>query len=364
LNEKTFNAIARIIYANLCYLWLASIFAQIFIMTQTKYNVYGIGNALVDIVTEIDNDFFAKNNVEKGVMTLVDEKRQQELMKAIDMKRSKMSCGGSAGNTVIAVNQFGGSSFYSCLVAHDDLGKFFLEDLKRNGVDTNLKYENTPEGHSGRCLVMTTPDADRTMNTFLGISSFLSTEQIDEGAIKNSNFIYLEGYLVASPKGLDAMKEAKRIAEKNKVGVSLTLSDPNMVKYFSKPFEEVIGASVDLLFCNEDEAMTITGTNTLKEAREKMRQLARKFAITLGANGALIFDGDTFIEIEPYKVRALDTNGAGDMFAGAFLYAITNGHSYAEAGKLASLASSRVVAQWGPRLEPTQAKKVLGDLVG
>jgi sugar/nucleoside kinase (ribokinase family) len=332
-------------------------------MSQTKYNVYGIGNALVDIVTEIDNDFFSKNNVEKGVMTLVDEKRQQELMKAIDMKRSKMSCGGSAGNTVIAVNQFGGSSFYSCLVAHDDLGKFFLEDLKRNGVDTNLKYENTPEGHSGRCLVMTTPDADRTMNTFLGISSFLSPEHIDEAAIKNSDYIYLEGYLVASPKGLDAMKEAKRIAEKNKVGVSLTLSDPNMVKYFSKPFEEIIGASVDLLFCNEDEAMTITGTNTLKEAREKMRQLARRFAITLGANGALIFDGDTFIEIEPYKVRALDTNGAGDMFAGAFLYAITNGHSYAEAGKLASLASSRVVAQWGPRLEQAQAKKVLSDLI-
>jgi sugar/nucleoside kinase (ribokinase family) len=332
-------------------------------MTQTKYNVYGIGNALVDIVTEIDNDFFAKNNVEKGVMTLVDEKRQQELMKAIDMKKSKMSCGGSAGNTVIAVNQFGGSAFYSCLVAHDELGKFFLEDLKRNGVDTNLKYENTPEGHSGRCLVMTTPDADRTMNTFLGVSSFLSPEHIDETAIKNSDYIYLEGYLVASPKGLDAMKEAKRIAEKNKVPVSLTLSDPNMVKYFSKPFEEIIGASVDLLFCNEDEAMTVTGTNTLQEAREKMRQLARRFAITLGANGALIFDGDTFIEIEPYKVRALDTNGAGDMFAGAFLYAIANGHSYAEAGKLASLASSRVVAQWGPRLEPAQAKKVLGDLL-
>jgi sugar/nucleoside kinase (ribokinase family) len=331
---------------------------------QNKYNVYGVGNALVDIVTEVDNTFFEKNQVEKGVMTLVDENRQQELMKAIDMKCSKMSCGGSAGNTVIAVNQFGGSAFYSCLVAHDELGKFFLEDLKRNGVETNLKYENTPEGHSGRCLVMTTPDADRTMNTFLGISSFLSPEQLDETAIKNSDFIYLEGYLVASPKGLDAMKEAKRNAEKNKVGVSLTLSDPNMVKYFSKQFEEIIGASVDLLFCNEDEAMTLTGTNTLKEAREKLRQVARRFAITLGANGALIFDGDTFIEIEPYTVRAVDTNGAGDMFAGAFLYAITHGHSYAEAGKLASLASSRVVAQWGPRLEPSQVKKVLGDLIG
>lgn len=131
-----------------------------------KYDVFGIGNAIVDIVTEVDHDFFEKNEVEKGVMTLVDEKRQIHLMGAIDMKRSRMSGGGSAGNTVVALNQFGGKSFYSCLVAHDELGKFFLDDLKHHGVNTNLKYENCPTGHSGRCLVMTSPDAQRTMNTF------------------------------------------------------------------------------------------------------------------------------------------------------------------------------------------------------
>jgi sugar/nucleoside kinase (ribokinase family) len=328
-----------------------------------KYDVYGIGNALVDIVTEVDYDFFTKNEVEKGVMTLVDEKRQHHLMKAIDMKKSKMACGGSAGNTMIAVGQFGGKSFYSCLVAKDELGKFFLEDLKRNGVDTNLKYESLPENITGKCLVMTSPDAERTMNTFLGVSSFMSPEQVDEEAIKNSTYVYLEGYLVASPKGLEAMKEAKRLAEKNKVQVALTFSDPSMVKYFSTQMTEIVGASVDLLFCNEEEAMIFTGTDTVAEAREKLKGVAKRFAITLGANGALIFDGDTFINIEPYKVRALDTNGAGDMFSGAFLYAIAHGHSYAEAGKLASLASSRVVSQFGPRLEPSQAKQVLTDLI-
>ncbi|SKC71458.1 adenosine kinase [Ohtaekwangia koreensis] len=328
-----------------------------------KYNVYGIGNAIVDIVTEVDHDFFEKNGIEKGVMTLVDEKRQLELMKVIDMQKSKMTGGGSAGNTVVAINQFGGKSFYSCLVAHDTLGKFFLDDLKRNGVDTNLKYENCPEGHSGRCLVMTSPDAHRTMNTFLGVSSFLSPEQLDESAIKDSSYVYLEGYLVASPKGLEAIKEAKRIAEKNNVQVALTFSDPSMVKYFPKQMEEIVGASVDLLFCNDEEAMIFTGTSTILEAREKLRQVAKRFVITLGANGALIFDGDTFIQIEPYKVQAIDTNGAGDMFAGAFLFGITHNHSYAEAGKLASLASSRVVTQWGPRLDPEQAKKILADLV-
>jgi sugar/nucleoside kinase (ribokinase family) len=328
-----------------------------------KYDVYGIGNALVDIVTEVDHDFFDKNEIEKGVMTLVDEKRQHHLMKVIDMKKSKMACGGSAGNTVIAVNQFGGKSFYSCLVAKDDLGKFFLEDLKRNGVETNLRYDSLPPGITGKCLVMTTPDADRTMNTFLGISSFLSPGHLDEEAIKESAYIYLEGYLVASPKGLEAMKEAKRIAERHKVATSLTLSDPNMVRYFSKQFDEVIGASVDLLFCNEEEALTLCGTDELNVARERLKQVAKRFAITLGANGALIFDGDTFVQIEPYKVRAIDSNGAGDMFAGAFLYGITHHHSYAEAGKLASLASSRIVSQSGPRLDPKQATKVLEDLI-
>lgn len=329
-----------------------------------KYDVYGIGNAIVDIVTEVEHSFFEANEVEKGVMTLVDEKRQLQLMKAIDMKKSKMSGGGSAGNTVVAVNQFGGKSFYSCLVAHDELGKFFLDDLKRNGVETNLRYEDCPQGHSGRCLVMTSPDAQRTMNTFLGVSSFLSPEHLDEQAIKDSSYLYLEGYLVASPKGLDAMKAAKKIAENNRVHVALTFSDPSMVKYFSKQMEEIVGASVDLLFCNDEEAMIFTGTTNILEAREKLKQVAKRFAITLGANGALIYDGDTFIQIEPYKVRAVDTNGAGDMFAGAFLYGITHRHSFAEAGKLASLASSRVVAQWGPRLQPAQAQTVLADLIG
>lgn len=327
------------------------------------FDVYGIGNAIVDIVTEVDHDFFEKNEIEKGVMTLVDEKRQHHLMKAIDMNRSRMSGGGSAGNTVVAINQFGGKSFYSCLVAKDELGKFFLEDLKRNGVATNLTHESCPEGITGKCLVMTSPDAERTMNTFLGVSSFLSPEQLDEQAIKNSAYVYLEGYLVASPKGLEAIKEAKRIAIQNKVKVALTFSDASMVKYFSKQMEEIVGSGVDLLFCNEEEAMIFTGTDSLTEAREKLKQVAKKFAITLGANGALVFDGDAFIQIEPNQVKAIDTNGAGDMFAGAFMYGITHNHSYADSGKLASLASSRVVSQFGPRLTPDQSRKILSDLM-
>jgi sugar/nucleoside kinase (ribokinase family) len=327
-----------------------------------KYDVYAVGNAIVDIVTEVDYPFFTQNNIEKGVMTLVDEARQQALMKVIDMHKSRVTGGGSAGNTVAALSQFGGKGYYSCLVANDELGDFFIDDLRKNNIDTKLVKGSCPTGHTGRCLVMTSPDALRTMNTFLGINAELSPEHLDEEAIAASTYVYLEGYLVASPKGLEAMKETKRVAQKHNVQVALTFSDPSMVKYFGDQMKEIVGSGVDLLFCNDEEAMTFTATTSVNDAREALKKVANRFVITLGANGALIFDGDTFIQIEPYKVKAVDTNGAGDMFAGSFLFGITHQHSFADSGKLASLASSRVVSQWGPRLETTDIKQVLVDL--
>jgi sugar/nucleoside kinase (ribokinase family) len=200
------------------------------------------------------------------------------------------------------------------------------------------------------------------MNTFLGVNADFAPVHVDEQAIASSSYVYLEGYLVASPKGFEAMKETKRLAQKHNVPIAITFSDPSMVKYFGQQMKEIVGSGVDLLFCNDEEAMIFTNTDSIAEAREKLRKIARRFAITLGANGALIFDGDTFVQIEPYKVEAIDTNGAGDMFAGAFMFGITNHHSYADAGKLASLASSRVVSQFGPRLETAQVKKVLTEL--
>lgn len=327
-----------------------------------KYNVYGIGNALVDIVTEVDDQFLQDHNIEKGLMTLVDEEHQTRVSNAINLNNSNMQCGGSAANSIIAVSQFGGSSYYSCKVANDELGNFYQKDLKNNGVDSNLHSENLEKGITGKCLVMTTEDASRTMNTFLGITGDYSRTEIMEGALKDAQYLYIEGYLVTSENGQDAMKYAKKLAEDNGVKTALTFSDPSMVKYFKEPMESVIGASVDLLFCNEEEAMLYTGKDNITEAREELKKAAKRFVITLGANGAMIFDGDTFIDIEPYSVHAIDTNGAGDLFAGAFLYGITNGHSFADSGKLASLASSKVVTQFGPRLEWHQAKEILNQL--
>jgi len=327
-----------------------------------KYDVTGIGNALVDIEFKVTEQFFAENGVEKGLMTLVDEPSQNALMNVIDTVHSKMQCGGSAGNTVIAISQFGGKAYYSCKVANDEMGHFYMNDMKEAGVTHNLNEKNLAEGITGKCLVMVTDDAERTMNTFLGITETYSIADVNEEAIKDSKYLYIEGYLITSENGKAAMKHAKKVAEENGVKVALTFSDPAMVKYFREPMTEVIGASVDLLFANEEEAMLFTGKDNLLEAREEMKKLAKRFVITQGKNGAMIYDGDTFIDIEPYATTAIDTNGAGDMFAGAFMYGITNGHSYASSGKLASMASSKIVSQFGPRLQWHEAKDILAKL--
>jgi len=327
-----------------------------------KYNVYGIGNALVDIVTEVDDKFLTDHKIEKGLMTLVDEESQARISNAINMNNSNKQCGGSAANSIIAVSQFGGSSYYSCKVASDALGEFYKDDLKDNGVDSNLNSETLEEGITGKCLVMTAEDASRTMNTFLGITGSYSRAEIMEGALKDSEYLYIEGYLVTSENGIDAMQYAKKMAEDNGVKTALTFSDPSMVKYFRDAMVSVVGSGVDLLFCNEEEAMLYTEKDNLADAREALKKAAKKFVITLGEKGAVIFDGETFIDVDPCKVEAVDSNGAGDLFAGAFLYGITNGKSYTDAGRLASMASSKVVTQFGPRLELDQTKELLSKL--
>ena len=249
-------------------------------------------------------------------------------------------------------------------MASDDWGDFYVDDLIAAGVDSNLTMISRPPGLTGRCLVMVSSDADRTMNTFLGITSEFSKHELVPQALQQSEWLYIEGYLVATNTSQQSMVAAKAIADKHQVKTALTFSDPNMVKFFKEGLDEVIGSGLDLLFCNEDEAMTYTQAQNIDDARQALKQVANTFVITQGKNGAIIFDGDTFIDIEPYPVEAVDTNGAGDMFAGAFLYAITHGHSYAQAGKIASLAASKVVSQFGPRLQWHQAKEILNHLLG
>ena len=324
-----------------------------------KYNVYGVGNALVDLECKITAKFLEEQQVAKGLMTLVNEVTQQRLLKAILHHGYVRKSGGSAANTMVAISQLGGSTYYSCKVAADEFGDFYLADMTKAGVETNLDGQTRQAGTTGKCLVMVSEDSDRTMNTFLGISSELSIRELSPLAIQSSEYVYVEGYLAATQDGFDAMKKTFYIAEEHGVRTSITLSDPSIVQAFRQNFQEVIGTSVDLLFCNEDEAKAYTETSNLMDAREALKIDAKRFVITLGKNGAMIFDGDTFIDIEPFQIKAVDTNGAGDMFAGTFLYGITNGLGYAAAGKLATKAASMVVGQYGPRLTWHQMQKLL-----
>ena len=276
---------------------------------KRKYNVYGIGNALVDIVTEVSDDFLEDNNVEKSLMTLVDEAKQNQLSEAINMENSSKQCGGSAANTIIGVSQFGGSSYYACRVASDAMGKFVLSDMLKNGVATNLKEETLPDGITGKCLVMTTPDAARTMNTFLGITSEFSEAELDESVIANAEYIYIEGYLVTSDAARDAMHKAIKLARKHDTKVALTFSDPSMVKFFLPQMQEVVSEGVDLLFCNIEEARLFAETDYMADAVAKLKGVAPEFIITKSEEGATIYHGDEVIEIAPNKVEAIDTNG-------------------------------------------------------
>jgi sugar/nucleoside kinase (ribokinase family) len=320
---------------------------------MSKYDVYGLGNALVDMEFEIHDQFLQENGIDKGVMTLVDENQQHGLIEQLDVFEGNKASGGSAANTLIAVSSMGGSAYYSCKVADDDLGHFYLDDLKTAGVDCNMEGKHKG-GITGKCLVMVTPDAERTMHTFLGVSSELSPYEVSEDAIKNAGYCYLEGYLTTSETGKAANIEARKIAEKNNIKTALTFSDPFVVEHFRDGFSETIGDGIDLLFCNEAEALSYTRKESIDEATKVIKTFSRTFAITLGAKGAVVFDGQNLINIDPNPITAVDTNGAGDLFAGAFMYGLTHGLTFEQAGNLASKASSQIVSQFGPRLRLEQ----------
>ena len=316
-----------------------------------KYMVYGIGAALVDTEIRVQDRDLAQMNVGKGLMTLVDQERQGELLSHLEghLVKANHASGGSAGNSMIASAQFGGPTFMSCKVANDLDGDIYIADLEAAGVD-HCFTGGRGDGTTGKCLVLITPDAERSMNTFLGISETLSTEQLDAGAIAVSEYLYIEGYLVTSPTGCAAAVKAREIAEAAGVKTALSFSDPGMVEFFRDGMAQIIGQRLDLIFCNEAEAMGWAQSDDLEVTIEKLKQIANSFVITLGADGALTYDGSELTEIPPHRVQAVDSNGAGDMFAGAFLYAITRGEDFPTAGRFASLAAGKIVASYGPRL--------------
>tara|TARA_Y100000588_G_scaffold245615_1_gene259946 strand:- start:1479 stop:2477 length:999 start_codon:yes stop_codon:yes gene_type:complete len=314
-----------------------------------QYNVYGIGNALVDVQYQVDDDYLKRMEVEKGGMTLVDEPRQLALSDAVDGDPLQRTSGGSAANTMIMVSGFGGTSYYGCKVGTDEAGDFYLNDLSEAGVESN--QQNRGEGVTGTCLVLITPDGERSMNTFLGITSTFGPEQVDTDIIANSDVVYIEGYLLSSESGVEAALKAQSEAHATGVKVALTLSDGFIIDVFREPLETVLKGGVDLLFANESEAKTYTDRDSVGTACSALGKVVGDYVVTLGGDGAVVSDKGNVREVKGHTVEVIDTNGAGDAFAGAFLFGITNGYSNSDAAKLANFAGAQVVSKLGARLD-------------
>lgn len=326
---------------------------------MSTYNIYGLGNALVDIELEVTELELSELGIEKGMMTLVNSERQLELMSHFGNRIRNRACGGSGANSIIGATQMGAKCFYSCRVSNDDTGTFYAKDLIENGVTTNLELGNLPDGASGICLVLITPDAERTMNSFLGITGEFGIDDLDEAAIADSEWLYIEGYLASSESGRAAVKRAREIARANGVKIAMTFSDPAMVTYFGDGLLDLLGDGVDLLFCNEEEAMVFTKTDSVGAALEGLKAVSGSLALTVGKEGAVLFDGTSKVEVAGFPVQAVDTTGAGDAFAGVFLAMLCSGASFEDAGNKACLAASRVVSSFGPRLSKSALKRIL-----
>ena len=317
---------------------------------MSHYDLYAIGNALVDSEYEVSDAQLKSMGVDKRHMTLIDTPRRAQLLEHVKALTPRQTGGGSAGNTVVALAQLGGKAFYSCKVAHDALGDFYVKDLQTRGVDTNLNHTRASDGQTGSCLVLVTPDAERSMCTFLGVSAELDDAALHPKDIEKSKIYYMEGYLAASPTGLAAALKGRQIAREAGVALALTLSDVSMIQFCKAGLDAMLGDGVDYLFCNQEEAQVWCGSQDLNVVKETLKKLAKMVCLTRGPDGSEIITAQNSWHVPAEKVQAIDTNGAGDMFAGAFLYAITRGYSPEQAANLGNHAAAAVVSQHGNRL--------------
>ena len=312
-----------------------------------QFDVVGIGNALVDVIAHADESFIDRESLVKGSMTLIETERAVSLYKALG-SAVEMS-GGSAANTMCGVASFGGRAAYIGKVCDDDLGRVFGHDLRAVGITfrPGAPEVGTP---TGRCIIVVTPDAERTMNTYLGVSSLLCPPDIDVQTVADGKVLYMEGYLYDRDEAKEAFRAAARIAHAHGREVSLTLSDSFCVDRHRTDFRALVADEVDILFGNEDELMSLYEVDTFDAAVVAVRGDCALAAITRGAAGSVIVTGDGVLSIPAEVVeRVLDTTGAGDLFASGFLYGYTNGMSLPECGRLGSIAAAEVISHVGAR---------------
>jgi sugar/nucleoside kinase (ribokinase family) len=324
------------------------------------YDVFGIGNALVDIQAHVSDETLDELKFAKGIMTLVEDGAQQQVLAHLNSRDVTRCAGGSAANTIMGIAEFGGKAAYAGKVANDEIGEFFLADMRNRGV----KIEVAPaQGQSGTCVILITEDAQRTMLTNLAVSSTLQPEDISEEEIRASKYVYVEGYLFTGEPNRSSALRAIELAKKNNVKVAFTVSDPFLIQYHKEEFWNLIEGPVDLLFCNLDEARALTGQHDPAACAREIHRHAENVALTLGPDGSILMHNGETIYIPGVPVKAVDTTGAGDMYAAGILYGITNGLSWEQAGRLASHAASRIVGQLGARLKTPFTREEIAEII-
>jgi sugar/nucleoside kinase (ribokinase family) len=312
-----------------------------------QYDVVGIGNALVDVIAHADDSFITQHALVKGSMTLVDTDRALHLYEALG-GAIEMS-GGSAANTMCGVASFGGTAAYIGKVSDDELGQVFGHDCRAVGVQfrPGAPADGTP---TGRCIIVVTPDAQRTMNTYLGVSSLLCPSDIDADAVAAGQVLYMEGYLYDRPEAKEAFRYAAHVAHANDRQVSLTLSDSFCVDRHRADFRALVSDEVDVLFGNEDELMSLYEVDSMDAALAAVRLDCSLAVITVGADGCIVVTPDDVLPAPAQPVDlVLDTTGAGDLFAAGFLYGYTRQRPLAECAHLGAIAAAEVISHVGPR---------------
>jgi sugar/nucleoside kinase (ribokinase family) len=315
--------------------------------SDATYDVVGIGNALVDVIAHASEDFLVAESLVKGSMTLIDTDRAVHLYKRVGDK-AEMS-GGSAANTMCGVASFGGRAAYIGKVSEDDLGTVFGHDLLAVGVRFKAGSPD-PQTPTGRCIIVVTPDAERTMNTYLGVSSLLHPGDLDRSTIEAGKVLYMEGYLFDRDDAKAAFRKAAEYAHGAGRLVSLTLSDSFCVDRHRDDFRALIRDEVDLLFGNEHELCALYEVESFDDAVAALRSDDCMGAITRGAVGSVVITRDEVIAAaaEPVE-QVLDTTGAGDLYAAGFLFGVTRGDDFATSAQLGSIAASEVISHVGPR---------------
>jgi sugar/nucleoside kinase (ribokinase family) len=315
-----------------------------------QFQVVGIGNAMVDVLAHADEAFLAANGIGKGIMQLIDMPRAVDLYARIGP--AKEISGGSAANTIAGIAHLGGRTAYIGKVKDDQLGAIFAHDLRAQGAvyETSLAAKAT-EQETGRCIIIVTPDGERSMNTYLGWSEFLTPADIDDAQMAQAEWIYLEGYRFDGPDSQQAFAKAISACKSAGGRVSITLSDPFCVERHRAAFRRMIIEDTDLLFANRAEMLSMYQTADLDAALALAAAEVEIVACTDGANGAFILSGGERWHVASVPTDVVDATGAGDLFAGAFLWGQTQGHSLETAGRLGCIAASEVISHIGARPE-------------